>query len=227
MTRLSSALPFAAGESGPPTKGLPEGHLLRGRVANDHGGIQDLLRRVYPPPHGSECVWSTAALEQHLQHFPEGQLVVQDDAGILRASSTALRVSRRMAFTPHSWMGITGMGTLSTHDPRGEILYGANIAVDPEYQGRGLARELYRARFELGRRLGCSAFVAGARIPGFHTLAGHCTPEEYVARVVSGEVLDPTLSKQLALGFRVVGVLPDYAFDHETLGHAALIVMNL
>lgn len=217
----------SATREGEAPRQLPRGYVLRQRVNQDHEEIQSLLRRAYPPPHGSECVWSMAALEQHLQHFPEGQFVIQDADAILRATSTTLRVGRERAFSPHTWMAITGMGTLSTHDPAGEILYGVNIAVDPDCQGRGLAHALYRTRFELGRRLGCSAFAAGARIPGFHSMAGQFSPEEYVARVIGGEIFDPTLSKQLALGFHVVGVLPDYAYDHETLGHAALIVKNL
>ena len=206
---------------------LPLGWLLRPRMSDDHEGIRELMQRVYPPPHGPECVWSTASLEQHLRHFPEGQFVIQDDRGVPRATSTTMRVNRDRALSPHTWLEITEKGTLRTHEPRGEILYGVNIAVDPVLQGQGLGRSLYGSRFELGRRLGCSVFAAGARIPGFHRMAGWSTPEEYIRRVVMGELYDPTLSKQLALGFRVAGVLIDYAYDHETLGHAALIVKNL
>lgn len=206
---------------------LPLGWLLRPRLAEDHEGIRELMQRVYPPPHGPECVWSTTTLEQHLRHFPEGQFVIQDDQGVLRATSTTMRVNRDRAFSPHTWLEITAKGTLRTHEPKGEILYGVNIAVDPAFQGQGHGRTLYDSRFELGRRLGCSTFAAGARIPGFHRMAGWLTPEEYIRRVVAGGLHDPTLSKQLALGFRVAGVLIDYAYDHETLGYAALIVKNL
>ncbi|MBI4912978.1 MAG: GNAT family N-acetyltransferase [Acidobacteria bacterium] len=166
-------------------------------------------------------------MDQHLRHFPNGQFVIQDDRGILRATSSTMRVNRERALAPHTWLEITGMGTLRTHEPGGEILYGVNIAVDPSFQGRGLGRTLYDSRFGLARSLGCTAFAAGARIPGFHRVAGWCTPEDYIRKVVAGELRDPTLSKQLALGFQVAGVLLDYAYDHETLGHAALIVKNL
>ena len=223
--RLDNA-PFGP-ETLDPAWSLPWGWLLRTRLAEDHEGIRALMQRAYPPPHGPECVWSTETLEQHTRRFPEGLFVIQDDQGILRATSTTMRVNRDQAFSPHTWFEITGKGTLGTQDPIGEILYGVNIAVDPVYRGLGLGRLLYDARFRLGQRLGCSAFVAGARIPGFHRMAGWCTPEEYVGKVVAGEYRDPTLSKQLALGFKVVGVLRHYAYDHETLGHAALIVKSL
>jgi len=206
---------------------LPLGWLIRPRFSSDHEGIRQLMRRVYPPPHGPECVWSAATLEQHLRHFPDGQFIIQDDRGVLRATSSTLRVNRKRALAAHTWLEITGQGTLKTHEPEGEILYGVNIAVDPAFQGQGLGRTLYESRFRLGRSLGCTAFAAGARIPGFHQVAGWYTPEEYIHKVVAGELHDPTLSKQLALGFRVAGVLLDYAYDHETLGHAALIIKNL
>ena len=206
---------------------LPLGWILRPRLASDHEGIRLLMLRVYPPPHGPECVWSAANLEQHLRHFADGQLVIQDGRGTLRATSSTMRVNRERALAPHTWLEITEKGTLRTHEPEGEFLYGVNIAVDPVFQGLGLGRALYDSRFRLGRSLGCTAFAAGARIPGFHRVASWCSPREYVRKVAAGELHDPTLSKQLALGFQVAGVLLDYAFDHETLGHAALIIKNL
>lgn len=208
-------------------QGLPAGWLLRTRTDADHAGIRLLMRAVYPPPHGSECVWSEGSLHQHLAYFPEGQFVVTDEAGTIRGTSTTHRVSLERALRPHTWSGITGAGTLSTHEPDGEVLYGVNIAVDPSCQGHGIGRELYQARLDLGRSIGCTLFAAGARLPGYHEYADKLSPDAYVAKVVAGTIFDPTLSKQLALGFRVEGVLPGYAYDYQTLGHAALIVMDL
>ncbi len=223
----SESLPFAPERRLSSGSGLPAGWRLRIRTDSDHPGTRLLMRAVYPPPHGPECVWSEGSLHQHLAHFPEGQFVVMDEAGTIRGTSTTHRVSRARALQPHTWSGITGAGTLSTHEPDGEVLYGVNIAVDPSCQGRGIGRELYRARLDLARSCGCSSFAAGARLPGYHEYADRLSPEAYVAQVVAGNLFDPTLSKQLALGFRVAGVLPGYAYDYQTLGHAALIVMDL
>ena len=200
--------------------------VVRPRVVGDIPGIRDLMRRVYPPPHGPEAVWGEENLRRHLERFPEGQMVVEAGQDLI-GTSTTMRATRARALAPHTWSGITAGGSLATHEADGEILYGVNIAVDPAWQGRGVGRRLYEARIALGRRLGCRAFVAGARIPGYHHHAATLTPEAYLEAVVAGRLFDPTLSKQMQVGFRVLGLLRDYAPDHETLGHAALILMEL
>lgn len=200
--------------------------VMRLRSPQDVEPIRALMLRVYPPPHGPEAIWSALNLLRHLERFPEGQMVVEA-GGILVGTSTVLRVSMEHALQPHTWAAITGSGSLSTHEPDGEVLYGANIAVDPTWQNKGIARLLYEGRIALGRRLGCRIFVAGARIPGYHAVAGEMTPEAYVQEVVEGHRFDPTLSKQLRVGFQVRGVLHDYALDHETKDHAALIALEL
>lgn len=199
---------------------------LRLRTLGDVGEIRDLMARVYPPPHGPEAIWSAENLRLHLKAFPEGQMVVEAGEHLV-GTATAQRVPLAAALASHTWSGITGHGSLSTHDPAGDALYGVNIAVDPAWQERGIGRLLYQGRIDLARRLGCRAFVAGARIPGYHRMAAEMTPEAYVAAVAEGRIFDPTLSKQIRVGFQVRGVLRDYAHDVETMGHAALILMEL
>lgn len=206
-----------------PTPLLP---TVRPRTPGDIPAIRALMRRVYPPPHGPEAVWGEENLRRHLERFPEGQMVVEGGQDLI-GTSTTMRVPLAAALAPHTWSGITGGGSLSTHDPAGDALYGVNIAVDPARQGRGIGRLLYEARLALGRRLGCRAFVAGARIPGYHLHAEVLSPGAYLEAVTAGRIFDPTLSKQLMVGFRVLGLLPDYAPDPETRGHAALILMEL
>lgn len=199
---------------------------VRARRIEDIPAIRALMRRVYPPPHGPEAVWGEENLRRHLERFPEGQMVVESGEALI-GTSTAMRVSRARALAAHTWGGITAAGSLATHEVDGEVLYGVNIAVDPAWQGRGVGRLLYTARITLGRALGCRAFAAGARIPGYREHAATLTPEAYLEAVVAGRLFDPTLSKQMAVGFRVFGLLPGYAPDYESQDHAALILMEL
>ena len=194
------------------------------RQVADIPGVIDLMRRVYRPPHGPESLWKPEALAAHLARFPEGQILLKDGCGRVLADSTGAMLPSALALRPHTWSEATGRGTLSTHDPEGEVFYGVDIAVDPSLQGMGLAKKLYGARLDLARALGCRWFAAGARIPGYHKVAHLLSPEAYIKEVAMGLRFDPTLSKQLKMGFRALCLLPDYLPDIESLDNAALIV---
>jgi ribosomal protein S18 acetylase RimI-like enzyme len=204
------------------------GFRVRPRILDDIPAIPALMRRVYPPPlHGPGAIWGEQNLLRHLAQFGAGQFVAEADDGSVIGTATSMRLDLEDALAPHTWAEITGRGSLSTHVPGGAAMYGVNIAVDPTWQNRGVGRAMYQARLELARRLGCRAFVAGARIPGYQKVARELSPEAYIAEVIAGRRMDPTLTKQMAVGFEVKGLLRDYAPDPETLGHAALIVLWL
>ncbi len=206
---------------------LPDRWELRPRRLEDIPRVIDLMKRVYVQPHGPEAVWPAETLRHHLEVFPEGQLSIVDGQGRVIADSTSMRVHPDDALNPHRWSALTGRGTLSTHAPVGEVFYGVDLAVDPEFQGMGLAHQLYAARIALAQRLGCTCFVAGARMPGYHLASDLLSPEHYLALVERELIYDPTLSKQLRLGFSVRGLLAHYISDPESVDCAALIVMEL
>ena len=205
---------------------LPADWVIRPRRAKDIPGVIELMRRVYVQPHGPEAVWPAETLVKHLETFPEGQLLIVDGKGRVIADSTSMLVTSELALRPHRWSEITGHGTLATHDPRGDVFYGVDLAVDPEFQGTGLAHILYDARIALAIHLGCKTFVAGGRMPGYHLTSDLLSPESYLALIERGLLFDPTLSKQLRLGFILRGLLRDYISDPESENCAALICME-
>lgn len=158
-----------------------------------------------------------------LRTFPEGQHVALDGEQVVGQSST-LRVRTEQAFAQHSFLGITGNVTFSTHDPQGEWLYGADMSVHPGYRGRKISKLLYNARKDLIRRLGLRGMVAGGQLAGYHHYRAQIGVEEYIDKVVRGELADPTLTPQLRSGFAVKGVLWNYLDDAEHGAEASLIV---
>lgn len=192
--------------------------------------IPDLLRlyaEVYPAPKFPETSrWKAPNLKNHLDVFPEGQFVALLDGEVVGSSNTHI-TTKEDAFQEHTWSQITARGSLSTHDPDGDVLYGVDICVSPRFRRRGVGSALYRARFELQRRRRLRHFVAGARIPGYSKYADCLTPTEYLEEVRAGRLYDRTLSFQLSRGFRAVRVLPGYERDPETDSNSVLIVRPL
>jgi len=113
----------------------------------------------------------------------------------------------------------------TNHDPEyGRTLYAADVMVDPDFQGRGVGKRIYEARERLMRDRGLLRIRAGARLKGYHRYHNEMTVEEYVQKVVDGELSDATLSFQLKRGFKVLGVVHAYMrHDPLSMGYAAVI----
>lgn len=196
--------------------------VVRPTERRDFPGIIEVCRRVYPgsPP------YDETQLACHLEVFPEGQLTAvagADDDAVLGMAASLIVLWDDYEHDLR-WRDFTAAGTFTNHDPSGRTLYGAELMVHPEAQGRGVGSALYRERDALLRRLGLLRIRAGARLRGYHAYAGRMTPEEYTEAVVRGEIRDPTLTFQLNRGFRVLRVVSGYLpNDPESLGWAALI----
>lgn len=195
---------------------------VRETRAEDFDGITALSREVYPasPP------WHRTQLASHLDVFPEGQFVaVEKASGRVVGMSASLIVRWDDYSIDDSWHDFTDGGMFTSHDPeRGRTLYGAEVMVSPSMRGRRIGSLLYEARQSLVERLGLLRIRAGARLAGYHRVAGRMTAEEYTIAVVRGELRDPTLTFQLARGFHVIAVVGGYLIvDPESRGYAAVI----
>ncbi len=127
----------------------------------------------------------------------------------------------------HTYQLITGNYTFSTHNPNGDTLYGIEIFVSPDYRGLRLGRRLYEVRKELCENLNLKSIIAGGRIPGYHEYAETLTPRQYIDKVKSKELYDPTLTFQISNDFHVRKVLKNYLpGDHESKDFATLIEWN-
>ena len=102
---------------------------------------------------------------------------------------------------------------LTRDNPLGDVLYGIEVFIHPDYRGLRLGRRLYDARKSLCERLNLKAIVFGGRIPFYHQYAKELSPKEYIYKVKHKEIYDPVLSFQLANDFHVKKVLTDYLPD--------------
>ncbi len=167
-----------------------------------------------------------ADVRTYARKFPQGFFVMLDGDRVV-AQAAGLLVNFDFDHPQHTVLDICGAdGSLPAHRDDGEWYYGTDIAVLPEFRGRGLGKQLYDLRKDLVRRLGLRGIVAGSHIEGFAHHKHAMTAEEYVERVVRGELRDPTLSFQLANGFRALGVLRGYIIEPEIDSCAALIVWD-
>lgn len=196
--------------------------VIRTLQPRDFDAIRSMALRIYP----KDEPWSDEFLHSHLDMFPHGQLVAVDpetDRPLGYAAS--LIVNWDDYDFSDSWNTFTDRGYFTNHDPeQGKTLYGADLMVDPDAQGRGIGKLIYKAREQLCHDLKLRRIRAGARLAGFHQFARELTPEQYVLKVIAREVSDPTLTFQLKRGFRVLAVVNGYMpNDPASMGNAAVI----
>jgi predicted amidohydrolase/GNAT superfamily N-acetyltransferase len=192
---------------------------LRQMRIEDFDALVAMQQRCFP----GMIPWIRPQIESQIAIFPEGQLVLDLD-GRLIASSSSLVVDASGHSEWHNWKLITDNGYIRTHDPHGDMLYGMEIMVDPEYRGMKLSRRLYDARKQLARDRNLRGIIIGGRIPGYGQHADRLSASEYVQQVIRKALIDPVLTPQLSNGFVLKGLIPDYfPGDSESRGYATYL----
>ena len=155
--------------------------------------------------------------------FAEGAVMALDD-GVVVGMGSGIFVNYDISEPQHDMVEVVGHEGVGNHDPDGDWYYGIDIAVHPDYRGRGIASELYRRRKQVVIDHGRRGIIAGGVIPGYADHKDRMTPLEYVESVARGELVDPTLTAQIRNGFEVRGVISDYVHDETTDNWASFIV---
>ena len=133
--------------------------MIRNATLKDVDNISNLVETVYPtmPPLAKDSIKSL------IQHFPKGQFVAEFDGGIV-GYCACIMVSSEQALTPHNWDDITAKGYGTTHNPKGEYLYGIETCVDPAYWDLHIGHRIYNERKELCIELHLKGIVTGGRL---------------------------------------------------------------
>ncbi len=193
---------------------------LRTTLLSDYANVRKIMDQVYAYLGGA---WTEEQFSSQIARFPEGQLCIEDNGKVVAAAISFIVDYKRWG-DRHTYKEITGDGFLTTHDPNGDTLYGADIFVDPDYRDMRLGRRLYDARKNLCERMNLRAIVAGGRIPGYQKYSDKLTPLQYIEHVKNKEIYDPILSFQLANDFHVRRIITDYEpNDQDSRAYATLL----
>lgn len=154
--------------------------------------------------------------------FPDGQVLAEVDGQIV-GYATSVIVDISASLDRYSYNELTGSGTFSTHTDEGDTLYGADIAVHPDWRGKRIASKLYDARKRILRKHNLRRMVAFGRLPGYGAVASRMKAATYVSRVVSGDLKDPALTAHLRNGYKVISVREGLMEDGQSGGWATLL----
>lgn len=179
--------------------------------------VAEVVRAAYGvPAHVStpEGCMSEQDILKQIQRFPEGQFVATYE-GIGVGMACTMRTTRTPFEPALPWLEQLGDISISAHEPHGEWLYGCEFTVHPDYRKMGIGGELYRARFEMIRRLNLRGFHMVGMLMGYHRFKHLMSVREYGLKVIYGEFRDPTVSMQMNKGFRPLSIVENYLDEHD------------
>ncbi|PZU82976.1 MAG: carbon-nitrogen hydrolase [Chryseobacterium sp.] len=197
---------------------------IRKLSIDDYDELAEAMQKAYPEI--DDNVWSKRNIQKLTSIFAEGQICILVD-GKLAAAALSIIVQYELFGDQHTYNEITGNETFNTHSNNGNVLYGIEIFVDPEFRTLRLGRRLYDARKELCEILNLKSIIVGGRIPNYHLYSKELLPRQYINKVRNKEIYDPVLSFQIGNNFSPVKILKGYLKgDTESEEYAVLLQWN-
>lgn len=193
-----------------------------------------IIRSIYPEDlediaalslktFGTEMSLSLENFKSHLELFPEGQVCVEYDGKIV-GSAASLIVNIEDYGHEHTYDEVCDDGFIRNHNPKGKHLYGIEVGVDPDYRNMKIGKLLYDARRKICKDLDLESIMIGGRIPNYHKHAEDMSANDYLKKVVAGELYDPVATFQAKNGFTLITAMPGYlSGDTESLDYASLM----
>lgn len=171
-----------------------------------------------------------------LRIFPEGQLCFEDEQGEIWGFVNLMKFrfdSRKPLVS--SWGDITADGYISSHDPKGNWLFGVNLSVHPHGYFSGAAEALLLTAARICASMHLRGILLGGRIPGYarwlrdqagmgRDLDGSDIElaRSYMEMRVRGDNgvarrLDPELELYENFGIRILGPVAKFMPDEKSL----------
>ena len=170
-----------------------------------------------------EAYWQEKHIRALISKFPEGQVVIKIN-GHLAGSALSIIVDYDRFTDNHTYKEITADYTFNSHDRNGDILYGIDVFIKPEYRGLRLGRRLYDYRKELCEKLNLRGIAFGGRIPNYHKYSDKLSPKEYIQKVRNKEIHDPVFNFQISNDFHPSKVLKVYLEGDEASNEYAVLL---
>lgn len=194
--------------------------VIRRYKEKDFDELVSIQRESLSPP--DKQGWRMEQLHSHIAMFPEGCLCAEVE-GKVAGSMTGCLVDLDPSNPEHTWHAITDNGFIRNHKKDGNTLYIVDICVRPAFRRLKLGYWLIQSMYEVAIALEVPRVVGGGRMPGYVAYADKLSPEQYMEKVVQGELTDPVITFLMHAGRTPLKVLPDYLRgDRDSCCYAVL-----
>ncbi|SOE20536.1 Predicted amidohydrolase [Spirosomataceae bacterium TFI 002] len=194
---------------------------LKYLTIDDYQELKDAMITAYSNMPNS--YWTEEQISTLIKKFPEGQILVKVD-GKIAGCALAIIIDSKKFEGQHTYREVTGNHTFSTHTKYGDMLYGIDVFVQPDFRGMRLGRRLYDYRKELCEKLNLKGILFGGRIPNYHKYADTLSPKDYIEKVKTKEIHDPVFNFQVSNDFRPVKILKGYLAGDKASNEYAVML---
>lgn len=187
----------------------------------DYLALKDAMVEAYPS--FEDSYWKKYQIESLLEKFPAGQIVIKIN-GELAGCALSIVVNYADFEGAHTYREVTDNYSFNSHSNSGDVMYGIDVFIKPEFRGLRLGRRLYDYRKELCEKLNLRGIIFGGRIPNYHKYAAELTPKQYIEKVKRKEINDPVLNFQISNDFHPARILKGYLEGDEASNEFAVLL---
>lgn len=199
----------------------PDGLVIQTTRAEHAGQLEKLQELVFPTL-AKESLFRAEHYLNHIRIFPEGQFVATQNEKVIGMTTTIRYHLDENSV--HRFSDVLDGGYLNTHEPDGEWLYGLDVGTHPDHREQGIARLLYDARQSTVEHLGLRGQYTFGMLSGYGALKHMMSAETYYRELIAGKRKDPTVSRQMANGFKPVRLVAGYLDDPVCDGNTVLLI---